>query len=112
MNMLIGVLWQVVSAVAITEKETMMVTFVEERMRPLFDSIDIDGDRGISKDEFLGILTNDEAVRLLDEVGVNVLFLVDLCDTIFREKGAGDPLGPATKKLTFENLIEVILELR
>lgn len=118
MNMLIGVVCEVVSSVASTEKEALMVDLVRTHIKPLFDMVDESGDSNglISKDEFLGILNNERAVELLEDVGVDVLFLVDQSDTIFQEEWtsiAGASGSPAaTRELTFEDLMEIIMELR
>eukprot|EP00971_Amphidinium_carterae_P054125 1065787-Amphidinium_carterae.1 len=49
MNMLIGVLCEVVSATAATEKEEMLVTYVNEKLRSVVKLIDQDGSMSISK---------------------------------------------------------------
>lgn len=102
-----------VSAVASTEKEAIKVGFVKERIRPLFDAIDESKDGLISKSEFLSILENAEAVQLLEEVGVDVIFLLDQSDTIFQDDlHSGSSAPEKEKTLTFEALMEIVLELR
>lgn len=112
MNMLIGVLCEVVSAVSSTEKEAILVSFVKERMKPLFEELDTSGDGLISKSEFLCILDNAQAVRLLEEVGVDVIFLLDQCDSLFQEDLQDPSNEQVTKDMDFEELMSVILELR
>jgi len=114
MNMLIGVLCEVVSAVAASEREGMQVAFVKDRMKPLFETLDESGDGLISKSEFLGILDKPEAIHLLEEVGIDVIFLLDQSDSIFDEDTM---LGQAPdekvgKSLDFEKLMTIILDLR
>jgi len=63
MNMLIGVLCEVVNAVAATEKEEMLVTYVNRKLLRVVQLLDSDGGGTISKAEFMQILENADAVR-------------------------------------------------
>merc|ERR1712203_1232125 len=67
MNMLIGVLVEVVSAVASVEKEQMEVSFVKNHLLHMMDytGLDSDHDEQISKDEFEALLLKPEAARAL-----------------------------------------------
>lgn len=103
MNMLIGVLCEVVSAVAATERETLTVQFVKERMALLFAHADDEQDGRISKAELLDSLENPQVCRLLEEVGVDSVGLIDQADGIFTEDKT---------QLEFAELVHVILELR
>jgi len=107
MNMLIGVLCEVISAVATIERETMLVTFVKEKMQKIMSSLDETGDGVISKAEFVKILDLEEAVEALQEVEVDVMGLVDLADFIFNDDSTGEE-----KELDFADFMEVILSIR
>jgi len=107
MNMLIGVLCEVVSATAATEKEEMLVTYVNEKLRSVVKLIDQDGSMSISKAEFKQILENAEAARCLQDVGVDVVNLVDFADAIFI-----DDSGEEELELSFSKFMEVVLNLR
>merc|ERR1740117_1641810 len=116
MNMLIGVLCEVVSAVAVSEKEEMLVTFVHEKLSAVMELIDEDGGGTISRHEFMQILDNEEAIESLEAVGVDVIGLVDYVDFIFETDGAeefmeGDEKPPETE-LTLSDFMGVILQLR
>lgn len=102
MNMLIGVLCEVVSAVAATEREEMLVGYVHRKVHKIVEELDKDGGGSISKDEFVQILENIEAVKALQDVGVDVVGLVDFADVIFE----GD------EELSFTKFMEVVLQLR
>jgi hypothetical protein len=104
MNMLVGVLVEVVSVVSAVEREQMTVQFVRsELLSMLQDSgLDQDGDHQISRTEFESLLTNPSAARIIQEVGVDVVGLVDYCDFIFR----GD------EDLSFPKFMEAVLSLR
>lgn len=103
LNMLVGVLCEVVSAVAATEKEEMLVNYVHRKVKAIVEELDKDGDNSISKSEFVKILENWDAVQSLQDVGVDVVGLVDFADVIF-EDGA--------QELSFEKFMDVVLQLR
>eukprot|EP00927_Polykrikos_kofoidii_P084894 TRINITY_DN9081_c0_g1_i1.p1 TRINITY_DN9081_c0_g1~~TRINITY_DN9081_c0_g1_i1.p1 ORF type:complete len:664 (-),score=140.56 TRINITY_DN9081_c0_g1_i1:252-2243(-) len=112
MNMLIGVLCEVVSAVAATEKEQLTVTYVKGQVQEILrqGGVDQDGDGMISKVEFAQILENAQAARILSEVGVDVFGLVELSDFIFEKE---DETGTLCEgQLTFADFMEVVLQLR
>jgi len=111
MNMLIGVLCEVVSAVAATEKEEMLVNYVNDKLRDVVMLLDRDGDMKISKSEFMRLLENAEACRCLEDVGVDVLGLIDSVDAIFTDKNDLSN-GKNDLQLDFPKFMEVVLQLR
>lgn len=106
MNMLIGILCEVVSVVSAVEKENCLLNFVKNRMQQMLtdSGLDADGDGMINKDEFEKLLDIPEAARALSEVGVDVVGLVDFADFIFGMEG--------DVELTFADFMEVVLQLR
>lgn len=104
MNMLVGVLCEVVSVVSSVEKESLLVNHVKGTLlHMLQDSgIDSDGDHLISKDEFATLLENPMAAKAMQEVGVDVIGLVDFTDFIFKDG----------RELTFPDFMEMVLQLR
>jgi len=104
LNMLIGVLCEVVSAVADVEKEEMNLRFVTDKLHNLLFNLDEDRDGFISKAEFLKILGFPEAVRALEEVEIDPVAVVDFADYIFGE-GKG-------RNLSFDKFMDVLLNLR
>eukprot|EP00929_Paragymnodinium_shiwhaense_P041373 TRINITY_DN21486_c0_g1_i1.p1 TRINITY_DN21486_c0_g1~~TRINITY_DN21486_c0_g1_i1.p1 ORF type:complete len:772 (-),score=187.67 TRINITY_DN21486_c0_g1_i1:362-2677(-) len=104
MNMLVGVLCEVVSVVSNVEKEQMLVNFVKAQLHEMLvtSGIDTDGDSRISKKEFDQLLEKPLAARALQEVGVDVIGLVDFTDFIFQDG----------VELTFGDFMEVVLSLR
>jgi len=110
MNMLIGVLCEVVSAVAATEREEITVGFVKEKLQEIMEQgVDQDGDNKVSKIEFMQILENPEAIRVLNDVGVDAVGLVDMADEIFKGNDDNDEEDAV---LTFPDFMEVVLQLR
>eukprot|EP00927_Polykrikos_kofoidii_P019652 TRINITY_DN19214_c0_g6_i1.p1 TRINITY_DN19214_c0_g6~~TRINITY_DN19214_c0_g6_i1.p1 ORF type:complete len:782 (-),score=142.61 TRINITY_DN19214_c0_g6_i1:121-2466(-) len=111
MNMLIGVLCQLVSAVAATEKEELLVSYVQSKLEKVMAIIDEDGGGTISRDEFMLILENLEAMEALHDVGVDVVGLVDFADFIFGDDSEVEESIPEVE-LTMPEFMEVILQLR
>jgi len=112
MNMLIGVLCEVVSAVASTEKEQLTVNWVKSQVQTVLKEggLDKDNDGAISKEEFSKILEFPVACRALEEVGVDVMNLVDNIDFIFADDTDEDE--PKERQLKFGEFIELVLSLR
>lgn len=107
MNMLIGVLCEVITAVAATEKEANTVDFVKERMQYILHALDLNMDGTISREEFVRMLDSHEAIATLQEVDVDVIGLVDLADYIFNDQATGKE-----HKLDFVDFMTVVLDLR
>jgi len=127
MNMLIGVLCEVVSAVASTEKEQLEVAFVKMKLQQLLltifpeksDQVQSGDEIFITKDEYQTMIAKPAAARLLQEVGVDVLGLFDLTDILFdkkrriiEEENEEDQASETEDHLSFGDLMEKVLELR
>lgn len=104
MNMLVGVLVEVVGVVSTVEKEQMTVQFVYSKLQELLTTsgLDTDGDMRISKAEFESLLLNPQAARMVQEVGVDVVGLVDFSEYLFH--------GDST--LSFPEFMDLVLQLR
>lgn len=108
LNMLIGVLCEVISAVAATEKDEISVNYVREKLQELLQIVD-NGDGEISKSEFVQMIDIPQTTQVLQDVGVDTCDLLDLSDFIFEcaeEKEDGEQVLP------FVDFLEVILQLR
>jgi len=105
MNMLVGVLVEVVSSVAHVENEQFVGHLVRDSVFEFLrrDDVDLDGDHEISQVEFEKLLLRPEAAKLLQEIGVDVLGLVNLSDFIFQG-------GQCT--LTHHDFFTMLLQLR
>jgi len=113
LNMLIGVLCEVVSGVATTERENLSVSNVRARLVEIVHAsgIDEDGSGCLSKAELSKILDIPVAVKTLAEVGVDVFALVDNIDYIYESQRAG-PEDEEEMELDFETFMRIILDLR
>lgn len=83
LNMLIGVLCAVVTAVAAAEKEKALVNYVKSKLFSVLHRLDEDGNGTICKGEFDQLVNIPEAVSALNELGVDVPNLMSLADFLF-----------------------------
>jgi hypothetical protein len=92
LNMLVGVLCAVVTAVAAAEKEKALVSLVKTRLMSVLETLDVDGNGTISQLEFDRLVHIPEAVYALEELGVDVSNLASLSDALFdqEEKNSED----------------------
>jgi hypothetical protein len=83
LNMLIGVLCEVVTATADEEGRKAKVARVQEMIGPVFDEIDQDGTMTVSRKEFEELSKNTDVIEAFAEVGIDVDHVVALADTLF-----------------------------
>jgi len=105
MNMLVGVLCEVVSAVAITEKEEFLAMKTVATMNHVLEGLDSNQDKSISYKEFSAILSQPEALECFKEIGVDPMTCLDFADLFFFADG--EPT-----ELSFEEFIDVVMNLR
>mmetsp|Transcript_105965 Transcript_105965/g.167240 ORF Transcript_105965/g.167240 Transcript_105965/m.167240 type:complete len:668 (-) Transcript_105965:51-2054(-) len=105
MNMLVGVLVEVVSVVSSVEKEELKVNFVMSRLRFMLENTGLDAnhDMKISRKELDTLLLDPTAARIIKDVGVDPVGLVDFGDYIFQDADDG---------LSFPQFIDIILQFR
>jgi len=116
LNMLVGILVDVVRNVAATEKEKIMCTNVKERLRlamgmdnenpkriPTKLCLDENRDGRINREEFENILLKPDAARMIQSVGVDVVELVDDAEFIF---------GDDRSDIDFKDFMSLVLQLR
>jgi len=103
MNMLIGILCEVISAVAEEEKETMITEKVYEKFGAILKGLDKDGDGTISFREVEVIVENRDALAALNSVNVDPGDLIDVAEDFLIEQG---------KEMSFDDFMEMVLGLR
>lgn len=105
MNMLIGVLCEVVSVVANAEKEERNMNIVVAKLGGILHKWS--GNQGISitKQEFVMMLHDPEATTALQDVGVDAVGLADFVDLIFED-------ADCEQQLSFEHFMDIILQFR
>merc|ERR1719433_246856 len=102
----IGVLVEVISMVASTEKEGMAVSMVASRMRSALRAMGRDDATPLSKMDFQELLVQPDVTALCQEIGVNLLVLVDMSDVIY------ESIDKDGKGMSFGDLVEVVLNMR
>jgi hypothetical protein len=84
LNMLVGILCEVISGVACEEKESMMIDHVKDKFSGIANQLDQNKDRLLSWDEFKEIAVMPEALRLLKGVDVDPENLIDAAEDFFQ----------------------------
>lgn len=103
MNMLTGMLVQVVSSIADVEKEEMNLGWVKRELERVMRAMDSNKDELLSKQEIEHFLVDAQVCRVMTEVGVDVLQLVEVAEFhIFRDRDA----------ISFREFLDLVLQLR
>merc|ERR1719353_2214400 len=109
MNMLIGVLCEVIGVVSTVEKEEARTSLVKDHLLQVLSEsenlADATENTIISKHEFQDLLLNQSVVKVMRGVGVDPVGLIDFIDYIF----SGD--FEDERGLTFDKLVGLICEL-
>ncbi|CAE7336417.1 Scn10a [Symbiodinium sp. CCMP2592] len=107
LNMLIGVMCEVVSGVSQTEREVIAEAFVRDKVQQIMEERGLSG--RITQHELLGILNDRRSTRLLSEAHVDVMGLVDIADYMFQSDLNGQEFD---RELSFDEFLRVIMSLR
>lgn len=102
MNMLVGVLVEVVGIVAAAEQEAGVSAVVVEQLNIAMKKIDENNDGNISKEEFSQMLNMPDVITLFNDVNIDVVAIIRDPDIIF----AGDD------ELNFNEFIDEVMALR
>jgi len=105
MNMLIGVLCEVISSVAEEESESMIVDKVNDKFGEIVNILDSNNDGTLDWDEFQAILDYPSALQALESVNVDPESMVDMAEDFFFDDG--EPVA-----VTFEEFMCMVLDLR
>lgn len=125
MNMLIGVICEVINKVAETEKEQLVVDYVKKQILAILERVDHDKNKRISQKEFHHLIRQEDFQKALQTLGVDVKNIASLSDTLFEDensmdqsKGEPDSGGRTRtvrvkgKSLTYSEFLEMLLGLR
>jgi len=83
-NLLVGLICEVITAVAATERETILVKHVHSiLMSCLNTSTQVKSRRLITREEFVKFLQNYDAIRALENLGIDTVDLIDSAHFIF-----------------------------
>jgi len=111
MNMLLGVICEVISVVAQVEKEESTGIEIKQRLSELLPDLDKDGDGQISWYEFQSIVSNPLAIRTLDELEINCFDLVECGPMLFAAKDHNAQNHEDTQ-ISMEDFIGAVLKFR
>jgi hypothetical protein len=113
MNMLVGVLCQVVGAVSASEKEELSMNHVRNKVKRIFDQLDSRGDEMdtsmITQDQFEQMVRSPEAIQAIQNLGVDVVQMVDMADHFF---AIPDGEMEYRKELSFPEFMDAVVQLR
>lgn len=129
LNLLIGILCEVVTSVSRRERERAAVEYLKNNLLEILEVHDQNDDRLIRKDEFELLMRNPELHMILTNFGVDSEDLISLKDVLFDNRealleGVSDddetvqPEVPRsmsdinTQKITFAEFMELVLRLR
>lgn len=122
LNMLIGVLCEVVSGVAEAEKENHVVMYVKNKLLSVLSEEDEFGTGMLAEGRFKSFLEHPDVAKALRDLGVDSEHLLSLADEIFAT-GQGDrqkrrsifakqQTMDVVREIGFGQLLEIILHLR
>ena len=101
LNLLIGVLCEVVSNVSSSQRDAMMVERTRSVLLHIVKNVDQDFDGVITRDEFMSVAESPELIHALMEIGIDAAGIVDVVDEIF-----------ANGCLDVDDFMDVILKFR
>jgi len=104
MNMLVGVLCEVVSATAENETTKNAVNQVNDVLTTFFDKIDKDGNRRISRSEWKEMVDNNDVLKALQGLGIEENHIDVVANVIFATEKDGDE-----RELEFDEFMEQLL---
>jgi voltage-gated sodium channel len=108
LNMLIGVLCEVVAAVSEASKEETLIDFVRKELREVLDEHDDDGNGMVSRSEFKAIVTDERGMQAFADLEVDVDNFESMSSTIFDPDKPEDP----DKEIPFADFLKRVLSMR
>ncbi|CAE7191499.1 CACNA1H [Symbiodinium sp. KB8] len=108
MNMLIGIVCEVVSEVKLSDEKNTAVVYLKRNLRNLLIELDEDNNNQISKRELNAASKLPRAREVLKELDVNVDNLIVLTEPLFEQ----DADAGREQEVTREELLNVILDMR
>jgi len=105
MNMLVGVLCEIVSAISSTEKEILLTEKVHETCSKVFEQMDDNKNLSISFEEMKFLFENKDAQKALQAARVNIRDLVDVAEDFLHKDGRDG-------QLNFDDFMNMVLDCR
>lgn len=105
LNMLVGVLVEVVSMVASAEKEGMSVSYISSQLREVISSLGYSQDEFLTKQQFQDILVEHRIADVMSNAGVDSVGLLMLSDVLFEDMHHEG-------RLSYGDFFEIIVSMR
>merc|ERR1719316_2101521 len=108
LNMLIGVLCEVVTAVSEASKEEVAIDRTREKFQEVLQEIDEDGNGLVSRDEFKALIDHPEAKQAFIDLDVDIENFETMSSHMF------DPITPGgdEEEMPFEDFLKRVLDMR
>lgn len=107
MNMIVGAMVEVISTVAVIEKDRLDMTYVRDRMLLIWGEQqrlwDKECEDMMSKAEFFEFLRHEKVLAAMQGVGTDALAFLDIVDYLFKHDAA---------KIDFASFFEAVVSLR
>lgn len=125
MNMLIGVVCELVGVVASSEKEVRELKRLRKALASLIEvsmgeDFVLEDSTELSKEEFLLAMNHPDALRVMTDVGVDIIAILEVVDFMFTDDQLdafveyNAPTGRTErwKRLHFDEIFEILAQLR
>jgi hypothetical protein len=118
MNMLIGIVCEVISGVKNEEEEQIDNLYLEQNILDILECYDVNDDRVIGRTEFKLWMQNPEVIDALQFFGTDPKGLLALSDVLFDEsekvvgKNGRITHVPNKGKLTFDQVLSMVMRLK
>mmetsp|Transcript_37249 Transcript_37249/g.119211 ORF Transcript_37249/g.119211 Transcript_37249/m.119211 type:complete len:236 (+) Transcript_37249:413-1120(+) len=106
MNMLVGVLVEVVSAIASTEREGITVMSLATDLRASMANLNIDAECPLTRDEIETTICDSDVALIVGQAGSDIVTLADMMHVVF------DDLADEQGNISFSDFVETVLSLR
>jgi hypothetical protein len=110
LNMLIGVLCEVIAGVGSYEKEKSMVEFAKAELQTHYSACDLDENEMLDIKEFGNLLADRDVRRVMEGLEIDPYMIEDMTTVIFHEDSKY--VRKTKGMLDFSGFLEVILEFR
>eukprot|EP00929_Paragymnodinium_shiwhaense_P029976 TRINITY_DN17070_c0_g1_i3.p1 TRINITY_DN17070_c0_g1~~TRINITY_DN17070_c0_g1_i3.p1 ORF type:complete len:773 (+),score=135.79 TRINITY_DN17070_c0_g1_i3:191-2509(+) len=108
LNMLIGILCDVVNGVKADEERMKNMFYLRTNLLDILDCYDKNGDQSIGRAEYQLLMKNPEVVDVLDGFGTDTGGLIQMVDILFEQETEDSAKG----SLSFEEFITVVMRLQ
>lgn len=107
MYMLLGVLVDVIGAVAATEKQKIEISYIVGQLREELEKMSIvPEDMALNQQDFQNLVMEPAVVRVMQDAGVNVDVFADMLDLVWEDS------SKQSGNITFTDLVNMVLNMR